>query len=267
MTKYVLSTVCLVAVFSPIYAQEAPVSSAGAEELAVSHAECSFFGAQRERFLPNANRRSRLGDTTIKVMAMMSSPAGDTSNAATGSIPSLPGGSRSYGRPTPNNSDNLIDKAIFSALQAKGVTPAEKTNDYEFIRRVTLDLTGRIPTADRLLSFVADNDPNKRANLVDELLGKSEWVDKWTMFYGDMYKSAANQQSAGLVRGAQGRDAFNTWIRNSLSSGKGYDQMARELIASKVTPGNTTFNFSQGELNLPMRTASCATTAEAISIR
>jgi len=256
MTKYLLSTVCLAAgltgVSSPIYAQEAPVSLASSDELAVSHAECSFFGPQRERFLPNANRRSRLGDTTIKVMAMMAAPAtttGDSGSAATGSIPSLPGGSRSYGRPTPNNSDNLIDKAIFSALQAKGVTPAEKTNDYEFIRRVTLDLTGRIPTADRLLSFVADTTPDKRGKLVDELLAKSEWVDKWTMFYGDMFKSAANQPSAGLNRFPQGRDAFNTWIRNSLSSGKSYDQMARELIASKNNAGNTTFNFSQGELN------------------
>ncbi|HEV8148043.1 MAG TPA: DUF1553 domain-containing protein [Bryobacteraceae bacterium] len=252
MTKYLVSTVCLAAVFSPIYAQDVPVSSASPDELAVSHAECSFFGPQRERFLPNANRRTRLGDTTIKVMAMMAAPAastGDSGNAASGSIPSLPGGSRSYGRPTPNTSDNLIDKEIFRVLQQKGVVPAEKTNDYEFIRRVTLDLTGRIPTVERLQSFVADTDPNKRANLVDELLGKSEWVDKWTMFYGDMYKSAANQPSAGLNRFPQGRDAFNAWIRNSLSSGKGYDQMARELIASKVTPGNTTFNFSQGELN------------------
>lgn len=252
MTKYVLSTVCLAAVFSPIYAQEAPVNLAGSDELAVSHAECSFFGPKREKFLPNTSRRTRLGDTTVKVMAMMASPAstaGDSGNTATGSIPSLPGGSRSYGRRTPNSSDNLIDKEIFKVLQAKGVTPAEKTDDYEFIRRVTLDLTGRIPTVARLQSFVADTDPNKRANLVDELLAKSEWVDKWTMFYGDMYKSAANQQSADLNRFPPGRDAFNLWIRNSLSTGKGYDQMVREAIASKVRPGNTTFNYSQGELN------------------
>jgi len=108
-------------------------------------------------------------------------------------MPSVPGGGRTFGRPSSRT--NLIDKNIFQVLQQQGVTPADKTNDFEFIRRVTLDLTGRIPTVDRLMSFVADTTPDKRAKLVDELLAKPEWVDKWTMFYGDLFKNAASQQS------------------------------------------------------------------------
>src|SRR5258708_38737529 len=80
-----------------------------------------------------------------------------------------------------------IDKYLFADMQANGVTPADKTNDFEFIRRVTLDLTGRIPTPARVLSFTADPSPDKRAKLIDELLAKPEWVDKWTMYYGDLY--------------------------------------------------------------------------------
>jgi len=51
-------------------------------------------------------------------------------------------------------------------MQNAGVTPAPPTSDYEFIRRITLDLTGRIPTPDRVTAFIADNSSDKRARLV-----------------------------------------------------------------------------------------------------
>ena len=86
---------------------------------------------------------------------------------------------------------NLIDQYIFAALQANGVTPSNLTTDNEFIRRVTLDLTGRIPVPSDVTAFVSSTDPNKRAALVDKLLAKPEWVDKWTMFYGDLFKNTA----------------------------------------------------------------------------
>jgi len=60
---------------------------------------------------------------------------------------------------------------------------------------VTLDLTGRIPTADRLVAFLNDRAADKRAKLVEELLAKPEYVDKWTMFFGDLLKNnSANTQ-------------------------------------------------------------------------
>ena len=65
-------------------------------------------------------------------------------------MPSPPGGSRTFtGQPA--NNGNLIDTFIFEAFKRQGVTPAIMTTDYEFIRRVTLDLTGRIPLAARVL--------------------------------------------------------------------------------------------------------------------
>src|SRR5207302_8657311 len=64
-------------------------------------------------------------------------------------------------------SSNLIDTYLFQAMQDAGVTPAGKTNDFEFIRRVTLDLTGRIPIATQVQTFVADIRPDKRAALID----------------------------------------------------------------------------------------------------
>ena len=64
---------------------------------------------------------------------------------------------------------------VFADFQAHCITPAPRTTDWEFIRRVTLDLTGRIPTSDRVLTFVADTTPDKRAKLVEELIAKPEF--------------------------------------------------------------------------------------------
>ena len=140
--------------------------------------------------------------------------------------------------------NGVIDKFIFAKLQSEGVKPAEKINDYEFIRRVTLDLTGRGPVYERVLSFVADNAADKRAKLVEELLSSPVWVDKWTYYLGDRLKNTASMRSTNTNRFAQGRDAFNKWIRESLTEGKGYDQMTRELIGARGSN-----SFENGALN------------------
>jgi hypothetical protein len=142
----------------------------------------------------------------------------------------VPGGSRTYNYDQ-SHAAGSIDSYIFADLQAHNIAPAPKTTDWEFIRRVTLDLTGRIPNPDRVLSFVADTAPDKRAKLVDELMAKPEWVDKWTMFYGDLFKNTTNKASTSLNRFAQGRNAFYQWIKQSLTDGKPYNQMATELLS------------------------------------
>jgi len=98
---------------------------------------------------------------------------------------------------------NLIDQYIWADLQANSITSAGLTTDYEFIRRVTLDLTGRIPTPARVSRFAADRDPNKRANLINELLAKPEWVDKWTMYFGDLYKNTGRIPKWRFIRRPQ----------------------------------------------------------------
>jgi len=133
-----------------------------------------------------------------------------------------------------------IDDFIFADFTANGITPAPLTTDWEFIRRVTLDLTGRIPPPDRVLSFVASTDPNKRAALIDELLAKPEWTDKWTMFFGDLYKNTALIPTTGVRRYSLGVNAFYQWIYDSLSKDRPYNLMVTELLSTSTgdTNGN-----------------------------
>jgi Protein of unknown function (DUF1553)/Protein of unknown function (DUF1549) len=200
----------------------------------VQHAECSFF-ANRDKFSQtdlssnpsfNSQTKHRRSALTVEVTRMLSS----------GPITKR---DKSFQNP---DALGTIDKYLYADIQAQGVTPADKTTDWEFIRRVTLDLTGRIPAPDRVLSFVADKTPNKRANLVDELLAKPEWVDKWTMYFGDLYSNTS--RNTFVVRYEPARNAFYQWIKDSLSSGKPYNQMASELISNHGTN-----SYTQGELN------------------
>lgn len=211
------------------------------QQLLVEHAQCQFFGDKRNQFAAQALSAAgvRTSSHTFSLSALTDQVA-----QAVAPLPAfVPGGSRTRTFQQVHKPGS-IDSYIFADMRAAGVKPADLTTDFEFIRRVTLDLTGRIPTAGRVLSFVADTNANKRATLVDELLKNAEWVDKWTMYFGDLYKNNANNTQ--IVRYPEGRNAFYKWIHDSLASNKPYDQMARELIA---TQGTSSFYPDQGAIN------------------
>ncbi|MFN0107972.1 MAG: DUF1549 domain-containing protein [Blastocatellia bacterium] len=138
---------------------------------------------------------------------------------------------------------DTIDRHLFDAMAAARVVAAQPATDAEFIRRVTLDLTGRIPTPERVDSFLNDTAADKRARLIEELLTKPEWVDKWTMFFGGLFRNFSNPGFTP-VRGAGSRDAFNKWIQDSLKTGKPYNQWPTELLTS-IGEDST----KQGDLN------------------
>jgi len=210
----------------------------------VSEAICTFFGPDHARFEINeAVRDLSLRRTphrsvhAIQLAAMTATVANE--------MPGIPGGTRT-GSAISEGQLGLIDQYLFSAMQSAGVQPADATTDWEFIRRATLDLTGRIPAPSRVLSFVADTNPAKRAALVDELIATPEWVDKWTMYFGDLMKN--NSSNAQIRRYQSGVEAFYTYIKSSLAANKPYDQMTRELITAAGPNSYTTgeINFNVG---------------------
>ncbi len=196
----------------------------------VQHAECSFF-VNRDKFSP-VNKSSSGSPTNYRRSALTAQVVKMLSSGPTAR-------DKSFQNP---GTFGTIDKYLYADMQAQGVTPADKTTDWEFIRRVTLDLTGRIPDPARVQSFVADTTPTKRANLIDELLAKPEWVDKWTMYFGDLYTNTS--RNTFVIRYEPGRNAFYQWIKSSLTANKPYNQMATELISNH---GPNT--YAQGELN------------------
>ena len=206
------------------------------EQLPVEHAECVYFMGQPERFMDQGVLQTLRPGRGYRLSALTS--------AVTGMMNYVPPDSQTYTFDQ-NNPTGSIDYYIFAALKANNITPAAKTTDWEFIRRVTLDLTGRVPTPDKVFAFVGDTSPNKRANLINTLLASPEWVDKWTMFYGDLFQNTANKASIGVNRFPQGRNAFYQWIKTSLANNTPYNQMAAQLIAAP----QATSSYTDGTVN------------------
>ncbi len=210
-------------------AQEQPLT---AEEgpAVVEHAECSLFSA--------AGAKARQFRPTPKPGALSRFTA-----AVSASRQFVPGGSRT------RSYDNLetlgtVDRYLFQAMQDAGVTPADTTTDAEFLRRATLDLTGRIPTPEQVTAFLNDASADKRAKLLDDLLSRPEWVDKWTMYFGDLFANTSIKGSVNLRRYPPGRNAFYQWIKDQLAANRPYNEMAAALISAR---GEN--SWAQGDLN------------------
>ena len=124
-----------------------------------------------------------------------------------------------------------IDDCIQKTAAAAGLPLTYLTTDAEFLRRVRLDLTGRIPTKDEVLEFLAHTSPTKREQLVDRLLQTPEWADRWTMFFGDLFRNT--RLTAQVNRYQWGRDSFHLYLLESMRQNKPYDQMAREMLAAE----------------------------------
>lgn len=129
---------------------------------------------------------------------------------------------------------NFIDNEIFSKMEDAGIASAPLASDEEFLRRVTMDLTGRIPSADKVRQFVSDPSPDKRDRVIASLLGSPEYVDRWTMFFGDLLKNSAFSQN--IDRFEEGRNAFYQTIKTSIAQNTPYNQFVTSLISST---GNT----------------------------
>lgn len=142
---------------------------------------------------------------------------------------------RAVGKPsTPLTSleiANFIDTHIAAKLTADKVSPTTRSGDEEFLRRVYVDLTGTIPTAAQVQAFVDDQTADKRTRKIDELLASDAFVDRWTMWFGDLVQNV--QFSNNSREYYLGRNVYYTYIRDSIRSGKPYDAMVREVLAGE----------------------------------
>src|SRR5437867_7364809 len=203
--------------------------AASAILLAAAKSDCVFLRNPDEFMLKTERLRKADSELTSRIAMYVSSPL--TAEQATAQMLN----------PAAAPRKNFIDDAIFGRMAAAGIQSAPIASDVEFLRRVTLDLTGRIPTGAEVVAFVFDTNPSKRDAKIDALIGSSEFIDKWTMFFGDLYR--VNAQSSSVNRDFYGRDAFYLYLKDSITTNRPYDQMARELIAAAGD------SFEHGEVN------------------
>jgi hypothetical protein len=124
---------------------------------------------------------------------------------------------------------NYIDTLIDAKLQRLKIQPSAAAGDAAFLRRVSLDLTGRLPAPEEVRAFLADRAPRraKRSALVDKLLGSPAFVDHWTVKWGDLL------QNSRKFLGEKGAYEFREWIRQAIAENRPHDKVVRELLTSR----------------------------------
>ncbi len=148
------------------------------------------------------------------------------------------------------NSNNVVDIKAAARWRELGLIPSAPCTDAEFLRRAMLDAIGTTPSPDQVEDFIADGDANKRVKLVDRILDRPEYVDYWTLKWGDVLR--VNSEKLG----AQGMLAFNLWLRDAFRSNKPFDRMAEELVTAQGSI------FSNGPANYYRVASSPADLAE-----
>ena len=123
---------------------------------------------------------------------------------------------------------NFVDKFIFAKLKKVGMPPSAVADDSIFLRRVTLDIAGRLPTVDEAKAFAADKSPHKRTALVERLLRTEEYAE----FFANKWSSLLRNKRAN---GAQLKTtmAFYDWIKESFYNNKPYDRFVRARFSPR----------------------------------
>lgn len=134
-------------------------------------------------------------------------------------------------------SNNFIDELAAAKFRELGIEPSPLCDDATFIRRAFLDCIGTLPTAEETKAFLASEDAQKRAKLIDRLLGLSG--DPAENIHNDAYAAWWSLRWSDLLRnnsqdlGEQGMWAMHNWIRQSLLANKPFDRFVRELITAR----------------------------------
>ena len=125
---------------------------------------------------------------------------------------------------------NFVDEHVFANLKQIGVPPSDLCDDATFLRRVTLDIAGRLPREGEAKAFLSSTEKDKREKAVDALLRSPEYADFFASKWTPLLKNRRDDRSD-----ITSNFAFHAWIRDSLLVNVPYDQFVRELLAATGT--------------------------------
>ena len=122
---------------------------------------------------------------------------------------------------------NFIDTAVFNKLKLLGMPPSEACDDQTFIRRVTIDIAGRLPTAEEAEAFAADDTETRRDMAIERLLESGGYADYFTNKWAALLRNKKTKASYEL-----GTFSFHDWLREMIHTNAPYDQIVRNVVAA-----------------------------------
>jgi hypothetical protein len=121
-----------------------------------------------------------------------------------------------------------VDALVAKELEHDKVEPAPLTTDEQFLRRVSLDLTGQLPLPADVSEFLADSDSQKRAKLIDKLLESEDYAKHWARYWRDVVVSRLPD-----VRFKFLGSSFEVWLEDQLKNNKSWGEIARAMITAE----------------------------------
>ncbi|MCY2936509.1 MAG: DUF1549 and DUF1553 domain-containing protein [Planctomycetota bacterium] len=122
---------------------------------------------------------------------------------------------------------NKIDELNLSKLQILGIPPSPDAGDAAWLRRITLDTTGLLPTATEIQQFMIDSTPGKRQKAIDRLISSDAAIDYWAYQWSDLFLVSSNKLTAPAMW------AFYQFVRDSVAQNKPWDQFSREILTAR----------------------------------
>jgi tetratricopeptide (TPR) repeat protein len=140
-----------------------------------------------------------------------------------------------------------IDALVVAKYAQHKVTPMPLTSDAQFVRRIYLDIAGRIPTYKEVTAFLHAREPDKRTQLIDELLGRDDYALHAFNYWADVFR----------YRDTLGRDLrgepWRQWIKQSLAENKPWDDMVREMLTAEgLSWENPATGYLQRDPGMPL---------------
>ena len=126
---------------------------------------------------------------------------------------------------------NYVDELVYAKLKKLRIAPSEVSPDAVFLRRVYLDIIGKVPTPAEITGFEADLSTGKRERVINELIDRTEFADMWVMKWGELLRVRSQPQNAGYfsVKNTKG---YYDWLREQIVNNVPVDKMVQELLAS-----------------------------------
>ena len=124
-----------------------------------------------------------------------------------------------------SSSTKHLDRYINAALKRQNIRPSKQSEDAEFLRRVHLDLTGKIPTPEEVLDFLKDGSSNKRQRKIEQLLIRDTYFDYWTELWVSWLIGRRGDRDSHRV-------GLTLWVREALTNNTPYNQFVQELITA-----------------------------------
>ncbi|MDP6445023.1 MAG: DUF1549 and DUF1553 domain-containing protein [Pirellulaceae bacterium] len=150
-----------------------------------------------------------------------------------------------------------VDELVVAKLRKLGVIPSDVCSDGAFLRRVSLDIAGTLPTADEAAAFLADSSPDKRSRKIDELLERPAYAAWWATKFCDLTGNNPQNMGEASFRNEQSQQWYR-WVYARLAENSPYDELVAGIIVSQGRAADQSYDEYAEEMTSYVRTKNAA---------